>query len=206
MKTNKSNKGKVRACGLKHKHNYFDCCAACVHGEHLSEGSSGHVKTCKYYKSMTKQIKKECKLCEILENPQYAFSPVVLKERIKGLSHTCQPPQQPVENKGWEEFFKKYFRHMGDNLWAFNPEEEKSPYFSDNLYKDISLLSLQRIQERDLLIEKIEGMKRPTIKGGLEEAIKILKSEEKIGQHMINSWYNQALDDILSILKQEERK
>ena len=95
---------------------------------------------------------------------------------------------------------------MGDNLWAFNPEEEKSPYFSDNLYKDISLLSLQRIQERDLLIEKIEGMKRPTIKGGLEEAIKILKSEEKIGQHMINSWYNQALDDILSILKQEERK
>jgi hypothetical protein len=41
-------------CGIKHKHNYADCCAACTHGEYPTEGASGHVKTCKRYKPVMK--------------------------------------------------------------------------------------------------------------------------------------------------------
>ena len=57
------NKIKVK-CGIPHKHNYADCCAACTHGEYPAEGASGHVKTCKRYKPMTQLDTKQNKTKE----------------------------------------------------------------------------------------------------------------------------------------------
>lgn len=45
-KDKKASKGECD-CGVDHKHNYYDCCAACLHGEHPLEGKAGHVKGCK---------------------------------------------------------------------------------------------------------------------------------------------------------------
>ena len=111
---------------------------------------------------MNKQIKKVCNLCKILENPQYAFSPVVLKERIKGLRHTCQPPQQPVENKGWEEDIEKRFIKWAeerDDDWWEN-EQERISIWDFRIMFDFfkEEFSQQRTQERKRILDLMDGI------------------------------------------------
>ncbi len=190
---------------------------------------------------MTKQLKKEC------SDPHIPFKAFVKKEYIiKGKVMPSQQPVQkscngkcnafntgrhllncplgePVESKGWEELLERL--DMSDQEskgcsitlaeWLNNDNVEILKQFIRNL------LSQQRIQERTLLIEKMEEIMeyiehkkecilsqwsagRPTADGGYES---------KIG----GKWYqvkpinktpkcNCGLDDIRDTLKEEEHE
>jgi len=120
------NKIKVK-CGIPHKHNYADCCAACTHGEYPAEGASGHVKTCKRYKPMT-QLDTKQKIEEI----------VIFyhdKECDMGIHDDCWEIKEAVD-----QLYSLYQE-------AYTPKEllkifHKSPYSSGHTLQFLKWLSI----------------------------------------------------------------
>lgn len=109
---------------------------------------------------MTKQIKKECR-CHFKSKCGHNPDETCIH---------CQSPQQPVESREWEEELKLYLTSAGDR--------RRTIAFLQNL------ISRQRIQERERLIERVK---------------KIYK------KHQLHAMcgVDEFLGDILSTLKEE---
>ena len=98
---------KTTGCGIKHVHNYYDCCAACSHGEIPSEGASGHVKTCKRYKPKDKTT------WETKFNKYY------------GLMFECGDYEQLIKDIA-NELRKEYARGQLDEITAIRQLDNKT--------------------------------------------------------------------------------
>ncbi len=140
-------------CGIKHIHNYFDCCSACINGEHPSEGASGHVKTCKRYKSVPPQsVSKECnclKVCGIFP-PRVGGKLSCYTLRTNDCPIHCKP-EQPK----WEEEFDKKFESLdivNSNLASEYGESVEDDFEIRNKVKSF-ISSLLASERKDLLKE-----------------------------------------------------
>jgi hypothetical protein len=102
------NKIKVK-CGIPHKHNYADCCAACTHGGYPAEGASGHVKTCKRYKPMTQLDTKQK-----IELTLRSFAERLEKCNLEGVPMGA----------------KRYYKFV-DQLYSLYQEGQTTPQFTE---------------------------------------------------------------------------